>query len=166
MKTSLFVLILVCSSAKLCGQTSKDKEAIQSQIEAMVESWNQHDFSDMENYTTEDVDWVNVVGMWWKGRDEVQFAHQAFHETMFRNVNLELKFSNIRFITDDVAVAHIITHYGEYQTPDGNTMGNTDDIATLVYVKKNGRWLLTAGENVSINEAARTHNPVNKMSKQ
>lgn len=166
MKTFFTVLIIVCSSAKICGQTSKDKELIQNQIEAMIESWNQHDFSNMKNYTTEDVDWVNVVGMWWKGRDEVQFAHDAFHETMFRDVKMDLKNSKIRFITEDVAVAHIVTHYGEYNTPDGKKMGNTDDIATLVYVKRNGKWLLTAGENVTVNEAAKPHDPVNKMNKQ
>lgn len=165
MKFILYTLVIFYCSSPIFGQTDKDKEAVQAQIEAMINSWNQHDFSDMKNYTTEDVDWVNIVGMWWKGREEVRFAHDAFHKTMFRDVKIELKSTKIRFITNDVAVAHMITHYGEFTSPDGIKMGNNDDIATLVYVKRNGKWLLTAGENVSVNETAQAHDPVRYMNK-
>lgn len=157
------LLIAAGCTSNLFAQTSKDKQAVQTQIEAMLHSWNQHQFSDMDTYTTPDVDWVNIVGMRWKGRKEVQYAHEAFHKTMFKDVPVDLKSTDIRFITKDVAVAHIITHYGEFTTPGGNKMGNTDDIATLVYVKKKGKWLLTAGENVSVSEGAKQHDPVNEM---
>jgi len=35
----------------------------------------------------------------------------------------------------------------------------------LVFVKEKGKWLLTAGENVAVNELAKPHNPVNQMPK-
>lgn len=103
--------------------------------------------------------------MWWKGRREVQFAHQSYHNAMFKNVALEQKAVTVRFITKDVAVAHVVWYYGEFTTPDESKQGNTDDIATLVYVKKKGSWLLTAGENVPVNEAAKPHDPVKQMPK-
>jgi hypothetical protein len=40
-----------------------------------------------------------------------------------------------------------------------------DDLATLVFVKKSGKWLLTAAENVDVVEASQKNNPVLKMPK-
>lgn len=165
MKKILLTISLSLFSCLLFAQGKTDEQAIKNQLQAFLTSWNKHNFKDMKNYTTEDVDWVNVVGMWWKGRKEMQFATQAYHNTMFKNVPLEQKQATVRFITPDVAVAHVVWYYGEYTTPDGSKQGNTDDLATLVYVKKNGKWLLTAGENVPVNELAKPHNPVNQMPK-
>lgn len=166
MRPTILFSFLLFSTLTMYGQKKKDSVAIQRQIQAFIDNWNVHDYRSMNAYTTEDVDWVNIVGMWWKGRKEVQYAHQVFHQTMFKNVSLVLKSSAIRFVTKDVAIAHIRTHYGSFITPGGNKMGNTDDLATLVYVKKNGKWLLTAGENVTVNEAAQQHDPVKEMNKE
>jgi len=35
----------------------------------------------------------------------------------------------------------------------------------LVYVKENGKWLLTAAENVPVDEKAKPYNPVKQMPK-
>jgi uncharacterized protein (TIGR02246 family) len=165
MRSGFIFGLLLFSTLNLFGQSNKDRQAIQKQIQAFIDNWNVHNYSTMKTYTTEDVDWVNIVGMWWKGRRNVQYAHQSFHQAMFKNVTLELKSSAIRFVTKDVAIAHIRTHYGEFTTPGGNKMGNSDDLATLVFVKKKGTWLLTAGENVTVNEAAQRHDPVKEMDK-
>lgn len=162
-RTILISGLFLFTTSSLCSQTITDRQSIQKQIQAFIDNWNVHDYTSMKTYTTDDVDWVNIVGMWWKGRKEVQYAHQTFHKTMFKNVTLYLKSTAIRFITKDVAIAHIKTYYGEFTTPGGNKMGNTDDLAMLVYVKKNGKWLLTSGENVTVNEAAQHHDPVKEM---
>jgi uncharacterized protein (TIGR02246 family) len=33
-----------------------------------------------------DVHWVNIMGMHWKGREEVDFAHRVLFEKTFRGV--------------------------------------------------------------------------------
>ena len=165
MKTILLTISLFLFSCILFAQNKTDEQAIKNQMTAFFTSWNNHNFNDMKNYTTDDVDWVNVVGMWWKGRKEVQFAHEDYHKTMFKNIPLEQKQSTIRFITPDVAVVHMVSYYGEFTTPDGRKSGNTDDMATLVFVKKNGKWLITAGENVTVDAMAKPHDPVLQMPK-
>ncbi len=165
MKKIILTFSLSIFSYLLFAQDNKDEQAIRNQLQAMFNSWNTHNYDDMKKYTTDDVDWVNVVGMRWKGRKEVQFAHQAYHNTMFKDIALEQKQATVRFITPDVAIAHVLSYYGEFTTPDGGKAGDTDDLATLVYVKKNGQWLLTAGENVTVVEAAKPHDPVKQMPK-
>jgi len=49
--------------------------------------------------------------------------------------------------------------------PDGTKPVPNDDLSTLVFVKQNGKWLLTAGENVHIDKGAQPFDPVNQMPK-
>lgn len=50
------VLLMVVS-----GQhQAKEKAAIEKQIDAMIQSRNNHNYTDLETYTTEDTDWVNM----------------------------------------------------------------------------------------------------------
>ncbi len=163
--TTLFLLI---GGLILAQNRTKDEAAINAQIDAMINSWNNHNYDDLKNYTTEDTDWVNVVGMWWKGRKESQYAHQVYHNTMFKTSVAEKKSVDIRFVTKDVAIAHLVWHfYGGAPLPDGTPPKTKDnpnvDLATLVYVKQNGKWLMTAGENVHIVPEVQQFDPVKQM---
>ena len=103
--------------------------------------------------------------MWWKGRKDSQYAHQIYHNTFFKDVVMEKKSVAIRFITKDVAIAHLVWHYSAFIAPDGKKYGDTDGLARLVYVKQKGKWLMTAGENVDIVAAVQQFDPVKQMPK-
>jgi len=142
-------------------RTTNDSIVIEAQVDAFFTSWNRHDFSDMKNYIAEACDFVNIVGMHWKGREEVQYAHQAFHQTSFKDMPLEKRAVTIRFLTPDVAVAHVLMHVMKsYITPDGSRAGDNDGLATFVFVKRMGAWMVEAVENVVVNEVARPFNPI------
>ena len=133
----------------------------------MVSDWNTHEFKNMDSYTTEDVEWVNIVGMWWKGRAEVKSAHQGIFDAMFKGVPFTQKNLKMRFLTKDVAIATLISSVGAFFPPDGIDHGNnkmpaTDDILTLIFVKKNGKWLLTSGQNTVVDARASNNNPSKK----
>ena len=160
------VLFLMCCGLVFAHNRTKDEAAINKQIDAMVYSWNNHNYDDLKNYTTEDTDWVNVVGMWWKGRKESQYAHQAYHNTFFKESVMEKRSVAIRFVTNDVAIAHVVWHFsGGGPLPDGTKPVPNDDLSTLVYVKQNGTWLMTAGHNVHIDKGAQQFDPVKQMPK-
>ncbi|WP_018621726.1 SgcJ/EcaC family oxidoreductase [Spirosoma luteum] len=171
MKKILTTTLLVLMSGHLFAQTrTADESAIHKQIDAMIYSWNHHKYDDLKNYTTEDTDWVNVVGMWWKGRKQSQYAHQVYHNTIFKTSVMEKKEVAIRFTTKDVAIAHVVLHSYDSDPhpaplPDGKKPGPTDGLATLVFVKQNGKWLLDAGENVLIDKGAEPFDPVKQMPK-
>ncbi len=159
------VSLLVCGLIFAQNRT-KDELAINKQIDAMIHSWNNHNYDDLKNYTTENTDWVNVEGMWWKGRKESQYAHQVYHNTMFKESVAEKKSVSIRFVTADVAIAHLVWHFsGDVTLPDGTKPGANDDLATLVFVKQHGKWLMTAGENVHIVKEVQQFDPVKQMPK-
>lgn len=144
-----------------------DEKAIQAQVSQMVSDWNTHKFENMDSYMTEDVEWVNIVGMWWKGRQEVKAAHQGNFGAFFKGVPFTQKSLKTRFLTKDVAVATLICGVGEFYPPDGvdrgtNRMPASDDILTLVFLKKNGKWLITSGQNTVVDARAANNNPATK----
>lgn len=164
---STTAFLLVCGLI-LAQDHTKDEIAINAQVDAMIYSWNHHNYDDLKNYTTENTDWVNVVGMWWKGRKESQYAHQFYHNTIFKTAVCEKKSVDIRFLTKDVAIAHIIWHFSDPNPAplsDGKIPGPTDGLALLVYIKQNGKWLMDAGENVVIDKGAAPFDPVIQMPK-
>ena len=141
--------------------TASEKKAIQSQIDAFFTSWNKHDFSDMKNYVADTSDFVNIVGFHWKGREDIQYAHQSVHQQLFKDIPLRMTSTQIRMLTNDVAIAHVGMHLvGTVTTPDGSKLGNGDALATFVFVKKNNRWLVTVVHNVTVSEVAKPFNPV------
>ncbi|GAB2531859.1 SgcJ/EcaC family oxidoreductase [Rufibacter soli] len=149
----------------------KDQTAINAQIDAMIADWNRHNFDKMETYTTPDFDWVNIVGMWWKGQKENRHGLEAYHKTFFKNTPQTKTKTHIRFLTDDVALVHLLWGVGAFYPPDGvdnghNKMGDDEELATLVMVKQKGKWLITAGHNIVIDPFAAKNNPVLYMSKE
>jgi uncharacterized protein (TIGR02246 family) len=158
------VFLLVCRLISAQNRT-KDEAAINKQIEAMIYSWNNHNYDDLKDYTTENTDWVNVVGMWWKGRKESQYAHQVYHNTMFKETVAKKRSVSIRFITKDVAIAHLLWHFSAFTGPDGKKYDANDGLATLIYLKEKGKWLMDAGENVTIVKEVQEFDPVKQMPK-
>jgi len=162
-------LLFVFGAALFAQDRARDEAAINKQIDAMVASWNNHNYDNMKDYATDDTDWVNVVGMWWKGRKQSQYAHQIYHNTIFTTSVCQKTSAAIRFVTKDVAIVHLFWHFSdtrEVTLPDGKKAGPNDDLATLVYVKQNGKWLMTAGENVHVDKGAQQFDPVNQMPRQ
>lgn len=161
---SLLAIFLSFSPLFLIAQN--DSTAIEKQVTNLISDWNTHKFENMDNYTTEDVQWVNIVGFWWKGRTEVKESHQKIFDAIFKGVSFTRKSLSIRFLTKDVGIANLIVHVGEFFPPDGidhgnNKMPEADDLLTLVFVKKKRTWLLSAGQNTIISSSSSKNNPAN-----
>lgn len=147
--------------------TINDSIAVGKQVDAFFTSWNKHDFSDMKNYVADDADFVNVAGMHWKGREDIQYAHNKTHEEIFKDKPLTKLSAVIRFLTENVAIVHVhMRLQGDLVTPDGAKKAAPDALATFVFVKKHQAWLITAVENVFIDKAAQPFDPVIMRNKQ
>ncbi|MCR5888021.1 SgcJ/EcaC family oxidoreductase [Hymenobacter sp. J193] len=147
--------------------SAADEAAIQKVVQQMTTNFSNHRFEDMAAYTTPDVSWVNIVGMWWRGRPQVQGAHQAIFDQIFSGVTFTPGPPVVRAITADVALVNLRCKVGAFYPPDGvnrgtNKMGDNEDLLTLVLVKRQGRWLLTAGHNTEIDAAAAGNDPAGK----
>jgi uncharacterized protein (TIGR02246 family) len=161
----LLLFLFIAFSTAFAQNKETEKKAIEAQIDAFINSWNKHDFNDMKDYIAEECDFINIVGMHWKGRKDIQYAHQTFHDQHFKNTPMEKRSLSIRFLKPDIAIAHLLWRIGAFDAPDGSVRGNNDDLATIVFVKSSRKWMITAMENVEISEQAKPFDPV-KMRQQ
>jgi uncharacterized protein (TIGR02246 family) len=166
MKSTLAFLAIILSVLSVHAQTKNaDVTAIEKQVDAMVNSWNKHDHSDMKTYCTVDCSWVNIVGMWWKSLKEVEYSTQFYHTNMFKNTTMTNKGVFVRIINPTTALVQFKSYVSEFTTPNGHKIPGSDDIALLVFVKQKGKWLMTAGENVVIDPEAQKNDPVLRLEK-
>src|SRR5580704_12222649 len=96
------------------------KSQIANIIAALADSWNQHDMAIFAAQCTEDIDFVNAVGMHWRGRAEVEAHHVALHHTIFRNSTLRNLGYSLRRLTDGVVLAHIRWEMTGHESPPGS----------------------------------------------
>ena len=61
---------------------SIEAEQVRSVVESFADSWNRHDMEALAGLFTQDAQFVNVVGLWWRGRDEIWGAHDFTHRTL------------------------------------------------------------------------------------
>ena len=78
--------------------------ALVREVEA---AWNTHDMTRFAACFAVDADFVNVGGMWWRGRSEIEQRHSTVHAGPFRASVLTQELAAFREIGSGVGVAHV-----------------------------------------------------------
>jgi uncharacterized protein (TIGR02246 family) len=141
------VLSVVFLTANIFAAGQADDEAAIRALEArQPEAWNRHDAKAYASLFTEDGDCVNIVGWWWKGRAEIEKKLTDAYVYVFKESTLTITDVDIRFLTPDVAVAHVRWTMTGARTPSGLPVPQ-QGIQTHVLQKQNGQWLIAAFQN-------------------
>ncbi|RVD20807.1 SgcJ/EcaC family oxidoreductase [Mesorhizobium sp. M4B.F.Ca.ET.017.02.2.1] len=117
---------------------------------AFADAWNRHDMDDLGALFSEDANFVNVVGMWWKNRSEIEAAHRATHETMFRESRLEGVVSSIVELSPGVASVHYVWTLTGASAPDGSPAGARKGILLLIVKEEQSGWRIKVAQNTDI----------------
>jgi uncharacterized protein (TIGR02246 family) len=140
-------LFAVLFTANLFAADSPEDEAAIRTLEARLpEAWNRHDAKAFAAVFTENGDCVNIVGWWWKGRAEIERKLTDAFVYVFKESTLTDTNVDIRFLTSDLAVAHVRWTMTGAKTPSAIPIPQ-QGIQTHVLQKQNGQWLLAAFQN-------------------
>jgi len=134
----------------------QDKDAIAAVVQQIIGAWNRHDMDAFAEPFAEDADFVNVRGVRWIGRHAIREAHAASHSTIFRNSQLNLRESSVRFLRPDVAVARSVTVVSGQTGSSGELLPSRSAMLTLVMVNDGGRWMIVIAQNTDIVSAVPT----------
>jgi uncharacterized protein (TIGR02246 family) len=145
----------------LAAENTDGPDAVKQIVARLEAAWNKHDMQAYGELFHDDAEWINVVGMYWRGKPQIVKAHTVFHETIFKECRLEGKDLFVRELTPDAVVAVWAHVQDAYKTPSGTQQEKTLNRLTLVITKRNGKWLISQGHNVWVNERAERSNPVN-----
>ena len=140
----------VCLAASAAdGPSASDEKQIRDAATAQQETWNRHDAKAYAALFAEDGDCVNVVGWWWKGRAEIEAKLTQAFRFVFRESTLKIEEVQVRFLSPEIAVAHVRWPMQGAKTPP-NIPEPRIGIQTLTFQKKGGKWLIAAFQNTNL----------------
>ena len=122
--------------------TPADAAALAAMPTTFERCWNDHNMDSMGTMLTDDVDFINVAGTWFKGKAATVADHKDSHSMMFRNSVFAIDSLAIKYVRPDLAILHIGWGITGDLDPDGKPRTPRHGIFTWVAVKQKGRWLL------------------------
>ena len=126
------------------------KFQIESSLKALADAWNSHDMAEYAAEFTEDADFVNILGMHWRGRARIESQHAALHCTIFRNSQLRIVDVSLRPLGPGVILALVNWEMTGHETPPGAPFVEVrHGVITGVFVQDGERWRITAFHNTN-----------------
>jgi len=126
------------------GYGNDDESAVRNVLAEYAVSWNQHDMAAFGRLFTENCDYVNIAGVHWKGVQEIVQRQAELFQNRLKTAVRTLTGAEVRFSTPDVALIHATWDVTGWSRPTGEAVPVLKEITTMVMVKTNGKWLITA----------------------
>lgn len=138
-----------------------DVAKISTVLRAWEAAWNASDMTAMWGLATDDIHWVNVVGMHWRGKTQVQKAHQTFFDLMFKDRSCRLdEIESIESLPGGAFIVVVRWSMGAYRRLNGAIKPAGRDRMSLVLVPRGDGLAIAHGANVPIDEEAQANNPI------
>ncbi len=102
------------------------------------------------DFAAEDWNHISPFGEWTGGRVAALEVVRRIHATFLKDVTDTIGEVGIRFATQNVAVATVISRLSTFVTPDGTRHENERHIRTFVVVERDGRWRIMHDQNTVI----------------
>jgi uncharacterized protein (TIGR02246 family) len=147
----------VCAAMSVASAaigSSADEQAIRRVVDAMNEAFNHHDEAVARSFMTDDADYVNVRGSRLKGAQQISSFRQARFEGALRRASIRVLNVDIRFIRSDVALVHELHEIAGMLDEHGKQLPPHRELSLRVFIKQQGRWLVTAFQNTSVDASA------------
>lgn len=137
-----------------------DESAVRTIVAEFANTWNRHDMETMHALDTEDVEWINVTGNYWRGKAAVYKGHDTIHRTIFAKTGMSVLQAEIRCIAPDVAVVVATMIFGPVVIPTGQELPELKTRGSFTMVKRQGSWMIAHFHNTTIDPDAEKNDPI------
>ena len=134
-------------------EVSAAKASIQPTIDALNAAWNRADAEAFAATCTPDVDFINLLGMYAKGRAAVTSMHEKIYKGPYAGSTLHFSIEHVRPVSPNAVLAIV---NGELQIPSGPVKGLVRTIATVLFVCERSEWYVASFQNTK-KEATEAH---------
>ena len=131
---------------------NQETEQASAVVSAFAHAWNQHDMTAFADLFAPDAEFVNVVGIWWKGRQAIRDAHEFTHASMFKDSRLSILSTEVRFPVEGIAIARSKWSLEGHVGPDGAALPKRNGILLNILLKCPGSWKIIDSQNTDIVE--------------
>lgn len=121
-------------------------------VRAFADCWNRHDVKAFARLFASDAEFVNVVGLWWHGREDIEKAHELTHATLFRNSTLTISDVSVRVPVESVAIARTRWVLEGHVSPGGESLPARNGILVSVLLRGPAGWSIIDSQNTDVIE--------------
>jgi len=147
----LLILAVVAFVASPVSATQAEDENAIREIQARWdEAWNRNDVKALSSLVADDVRFVNVAGQVLASRAEFEALQSRTHAMQFKDSVRTVTDTTIKFLTPDIAVAHVRWGMGGDKDPDGAPRKPRNGVMMQVLMKRNGQWTVVAAQNTNV----------------
>ena len=135
------------------GANQSDEAQVRKVIADFGDAWDRHDAKAMAALHTEDVNFINIFGEWWKTRLQVEANLERIHSEGggMAHSTMKMRTEQVKFPAANVAIVHGIVELFNAPPP---TLGENHFIRVMV--KEHGRWLISSFQNTRISPPPNT----------
>ncbi|WP_114965609.1 SgcJ/EcaC family oxidoreductase [Alkalilacustris brevis] len=125
--------------------------------QAFADAWMARDARALAWLFAPDADFVNVVGIWWHGRDRIEAAHHHGLTRYFAHSRLTPGRVEQRQLGPDAAVVRCRYRLSGQTTEAGDTAAPRSTMMIFVMQRSPEGWHCVAAQNTDIHPGAETH---------
>ncbi len=147
----LLALIFLALAVSPTSATQADDETEIREIQARWDdAWNRHDVKALSALVAEDVRFVNVAGQVLTGRGQFEQLQTRTHAMQFKESVRTVTGTNIKFLTADIAVAHVSWGMRGDKDADGTPRQPRHGVMMQVLMRRDSKWTVVAAQNTNI----------------
>ncbi len=117
-----------------------DAEAVRKLPQTFCEAWAKLDGHLLATIMADDVDFVTVGAHWLHGRADFEKCHSRLLSGRFKEANLTLLETEVRFLQSDMAVVHWSWKIDGDKNFAGTPRQQRFGLMTMVAQKRSGAW--------------------------
>ncbi len=148
LKLSLFLILLFTSSAFALEKS--DQNSINKIVEHFTNAWNLHEGKGSADYYAEDADFVNIFGMAFSGKEEIESRHVKIHETFLKGSIFEVTDLKMREAKPGIVIAHVYWRVNGIQKPGTESKQTMNGVFTHAFIRNNDKWEITSTQNTLV----------------
>jgi uncharacterized protein (TIGR02246 family) len=138
-----------------------DERNLLAIVKACETAWNAGDAASFCQTMADDIDFINVVGQYYKGREDVERRHRHIFDTVYKGSRVSFAVESLRFLGTEAALVFIKARLiakvavGDVAAVDTAARINDENQEshtrpTMIFAKIDGRWRMVAWQNTNI----------------
>jgi uncharacterized protein (TIGR02246 family) len=146
-----FIALLSVTATSFALHPS-DQKAINQIIDNFTKVWNDQEGHGFAEHYCNDADFVNIFGMIFLGKNEIEERHIKILKTFLKGSTFEVLNIRLREATSDVIIAHVEWKVSNTPPSKKDSLNEMKGIFTHVFLKNDDRWKITATQNTLISK--------------
>lgn len=117
---------------------------LQPTFDGLSEAWKNGDGVAFADWCTEDVDFINILGMHVHGRSAVAELHDKIFQGPYKDSTVRFTIQDVRNISPDSV---LVIAPGNVDVPSGSVKGIVSTVASILLTRDGDRWKIANFQN-------------------